>query len=595
METLPAAPSRLARRETEIEREVRHTGARTRLKAARPFQLPVSRPLLSVLLIGGDELAAGLAPFCHVTRPAGPDALDDGGRFDLLLVELSLDLGAQGAWRVHMGQGVDPARDALLARLGAAAPVTILWLTEPVATVRAFAEPLLALGPVFAADEAAAGEGRMRALPPAFDPHCFNPLKPTRAGQLGGDGPVVALDQLRALMYGEGRDGFAADLERLAGFGLVLGESRWKLRPDADHLPQALLDRYLGRIGPDERQALLALARFAVMPGPAAGIVAGRQRLEALGSGTLPILAGAAGEAPPFCLSAGDAIERILPRYAGLFWSLERQAHQGYRDAHLRHGYRQRLREALAMLDGAPAADLAARLAPEVERRTVDLIVPTRRPWQLPFVHATFAAQTHGPKRLALMIHGEPFDLPAHFPAIAADDRVRWRFVPDGYGIGTLLNIGVEECDADYWAKIDDDDFYGPDYIRDYVILGGYADFAIAGKANLFTYDEAEDAVFNRKDANFTFAPKETLAGGSFFCRREAGLLPFDERVCGYADMDFLWRNEEAGRPIVASDRYNFCQIRRRDRTSHTWKIRPEDIVGRERVANGRRFAAVCA
>lgn len=598
METLPAAPSRLARREAEIEREVRHTEARTRLKAVRPFQLPVAEALLSVLLIGSDELAGGLAAFCRVTRPERPEALDtlEGEkRFDLVLVELGFDLGDQQAWRSLMGAASDQPQHARWSRLKALGSVTLLWLTEPLSARAAFAEPLRALGPLFVADEAAALDPDVRYLPPAFDPHRFNPLKPTRAGRLAGDAPIVAIDQSRGLMYGDRRDALAADIERLSGFGISLGESRWKLRPDADHLPLVLLDRHLGRIEPDEHQALLALARFAAMPGRSGGIVAARQRLQALGSATLPIIVGEAGEVPPFCLGIEQAADQILPRYAGLFWRLERQAHQGYRDAHLRHGYRDRLREALAALDEEAAAGLAARLLPEVERRTVDLIVPTLRPWQLPFVYAMFMAQTHGPKRLVLMIHGEPFDLPVHFPAIAADDRVRWRFVPRDYGIGTLLNMAIEESEADYWAKIDDDDFYGPDYIRDYVILGGYADFAIAGKFNLFTYDEADDAVFNRKDVDGTFSRKETLAGGSFFCRRKAGLLPFDERVCGYADMDFLWRNEEAGRAIVASDRYNFCQIRRRDRASHTWKIRSEDIVGRERVANGRRFAAVCA
>jgi hypothetical protein len=583
-------PSKLARREGEIADEVRATDLRDRLRAVRPFQAPVSSRLLSLLLIGGDELATGLGAFCELTRPADPDALaalDGERRFDLVLVELTLDLGAQQAWRPLLGQGRSGAREAVLARLAALASVRLLWLTEPLSALSAFAEPWWALAPLFATDPAAA-EG-IRFLPAAFDPHRFNPLKPRRAASLAGDVPVVAIDLLRPLMYGADRERLAADCARLSAFGPVLGESRWKLRPDGDHLSPDLLERHLGRIAPDEHQALLALARFALVPAGAA-----RQQLESLGAGSLPLIVGEGVEGSSFAVSAAEA-DGLLRRNAELFWHLERRAHRGYRDAHLHHGYRRRLGDALASLDGEPAALLARRLAPEAETRSANLIVPTMRPWQLPYVHAMFEGQTLPRKQLTLMIHGEPFDLAAHFPAIAADERVRWRFVPDRYGIGTLLNIAIEENEADYWAKIDDDDFYGPDYARDYVILGGYADFAIAGKSNLFTYDEAADAVFSRKDPLFTFAAKDTLAGGSFFCRAAARPLPFDERVCGYADMDFLWRNAEAGQRIVASDRYNFCQIRRRDRASHTWKIRFDDIAGNERVAAGRAFAAACA
>ncbi|MCU1574777.1 MAG: glycosyltransferase [Micrococcaceae bacterium] len=228
------------------------------------------------------------------------------------------------------------------------------------------------------------------------------------------------------------------------------------------------------------------------------------------------------------------------------------------------------------------SAVLPERLVP-VSLPSVSVLVSSIRPNRVEEVFATVGAQAGVDTELVLVTHG--FEL--------STDRVR--SLQSSYGVsavtvlpaaaelalGSCLNLGVRACSGDVVTKMDDDDYYAPNYLRDQLHALHYSGATIVGKqAHYMYFSETNASVlrFAHKEHRFT----RLVMGPTMMGRRETFVqLPFRDVARG-EDTAFLADVHAAAGTVYSADRYNYFQIRGGD--GHTWQVSDDELLSSGRV-----------
>jgi hypothetical protein len=187
--------------------------------------------------------------------------------------------------------------------------------------------------------------------------------------------------------------------------------------------------------------------------------------------------------------------------------------------------------------------------------------------------------QTHPNFRLLFVAHGDNFDfaqiekvfrphLHTKILHLPAEDTV----LADG------LNLALKHVETDLVAKIDDDDYYGPNYLFDAALAFNYSSAGLVGKGTYFCYVESCEKMglrFSGKHFRFT----ERVHGGTLvWDRLKTGNQEF-ERVRQGTDTAFLRALNARSIPILSIDPFNFIHVRYANKGQHTWKVEDEEFL----------------
>src|SRR5690606_16800877 len=147
--------------------------------------------------------------------------------------------------------------------------------------------------------------------------------------------------------------------------------------------------------------------------------------------------------------------------------------------------------------------------------------------------------------------------------------------------LGNCLNFAASQSEAEYWAKFDDDDLYGPNYLADIMLYRRATDFSLGGKTAAFIYSQADDEIlWDRRYASerawqFRRAGRGErihIAGGTLIGKQEVlEAVPFSDVRRRGSDTDLLRRADEAGFDFVSFDFFNFALFRSGAEGFHTW------------------------
>lgn len=137
---------------------------------------------------------------------------------------------------------------------------------------------------------------------------------------------------------------------------------------------------------------------------------------------------------------------------------------------------------------------------------------------------------------------------------------------------GKCLNICIENMDYEYFAKIDDDDFYYPNYLIDSWLVYQYSKAELVGKHSTYWYMKNQNLVAERFQGQVNKYTKY-VAGATLFSRSEfIKRYKFSPLASGI-DRDLLSRIDEDKHRIYCGNPYEFCVYRDDDNESHTWKV----------------------
>ena len=248
-------------------------------------------------------------------------------------------------------------------------------------------------------------------------------------------------------------------------------------------------------------------------------------------------------------------------------WEWSKLSHRGYREAMLNHTYAQRTAKILEML-----GETVAEQTP-----LVTAITPTKRPNFIDRIAANLGRQTH-PNLEAILVTQDytPAEATKLRETLArrAPKLKRVTVIEDNSdaSLGRRLNRMVSLAKGEYIAKMDDDDFYFDNYLKDGIIPFKYSECGIVGKREICIYMEGEDRTVQRfKNERHRYS--EFVAGPTFIMDRAIfDKISFADRNQG-EDSNFLKDAIAQGIRIYAADPFNFIQWRSKDSQSHTWKV----------------------
>ncbi len=240
----------------------------------------------------------------------------------------------------------------------------------------------------------------------------------------------------------------------------------------------------------------------------------------------------------------------------------DRLAHRAQREIWQRHTYRHRA-ETIAQATGL---DLP------VQSSDVSVIISTNRPDHAQAIVDNVARQSMRPQQVVVVSHG--FEFPREAFAVLSSMGIELELAqaPNDWSLGRNLNHAVELASGDIVVRMDDDDWYGANYVGDMMNALMFSGAELAGKASTFIYFEALNHTV------LTMPLKEHKYGdfvrGATFVARKSMFqeYPFAELGRG-EDSSVLTRLKSDGAQIYSADRFNFVVNRKQDKSRHTWSV----------------------
>lgn len=223
-------------------------------------------------------------------------------------------------------------------------------------------------------------------------------------------------------------------------------------------------------------------------------------------------------------------------------------------------------------------------------------LLVTRRPERLLEALENFRRQTHPCCELVVVLHGQS--------GLRADLSVEGRRVavleaPMSMSLGDCLNLAFSRARGEYWAKMDDDDYYAPEYLTRLHALLETPGVEVAGMPLLFTQFESDGAVYcDTSRLPFAFRVGDgwrrgeicgaTLGGTSDVLRR----IPFGNDRRRGVDSRFL--DECSGQRVglAVGDGFGFLCRRSVDASQHTWEGDEDGVRARGLRLNREQRAA---
>ena len=214
---------------------------------------------------------------------------------------------------------------------------------------------------------------------------------------------------------------------------------------------------------------------------------------------------------------------------------------------------------------------------------SVTVVLATRRPEMLPFALRQVRKQRGVDLQLVLASHGFSPD-----PGVLAElGPARLVVRPhDGSAVfGDVLADAVSAADGDLVLKMDDDDWYAPDFVTDLLLARAYSGAELVGAPAEYHYLVPKDVTVRRGHKAELYAP--FVAGGTMMVERgllrEVGSF---RSVRRYVDAQLIAAIQRAGAATYRT--HGLGYLLRRNATGHTWQVDMDYLLDPARVAEIR-------
>ncbi|MCT1443372.1 glycosyltransferase family protein [Corynebacterium glucuronolyticum] len=538
---------------------------------------------LNVMIIGDEFTEQALAPEWNQFAPT-PENWEEilkATKIDLLFVESAWS-GNGGSWKYKLVGEHAPSKELenLVAACKGRRIPTVFWNKEDPPHYEDFLETAALFDWVFTTESSKVEDykkdlkhDRIRVLPFAVQPRFHNPA---RLPEVSRNGASVFGGMYFRHKYPERREQMDQLLVPAAKFGLDIyarnaNEEKYRFPTN--------LSKYVRGFLPYS-QMVAAYHAYKVTLNvnsvPSSSTMCSRRIFEATACGSAVVSANTPaierfypdGEITTFTDSkeAEFKIERLLK--SDLF--RERKVHLGQRRTFEQHTYRKRL---LGMLE-------EIGITVSNGRPTCSVFVTTNRASNLKLIAENLRRQQAVNFEFVLLTHGFEIndEQKSYFEGIPHLTTAKMLSAPRAATLGDNLNRLVAETTGDYLFRMDDDDWYGPNYLRDLRNAIEFSSADLVGKASAYIYFESEDQTIlasKRIENCYTdFVRGPTFAGP----RETFEKFPFPSINRG--EDTHLVRSVRAAKGLVYSaDRFNFIYRRRMGTESHTWKISDLELL----------------
>lgn len=214
----------------------------------------------------------------------------------------------------------------------------------------------------------------------------------------------------------------------------------------------------------------------------------------------------------------------------------------------------------------------------------VTLITPTIRGRYRNRIFGNFARQRWSPKELIIILNKNSLRRDDYLKQAKRFRNVRVFQLPQRKSLGECLNYGVAKAKYRYIAKIDDDDYYSPNYIPEAMKLLMKPKTDLVGKESIYFYFPHKRKLLLRRRKHRPAQRVWQIAGATImFNKRVFRRVKFARAMQG-TDALFIRACLKRGYRIYTTSKYNFVAIRRADTRSHTWRISDRRLLTSKNV-----------
>jgi hypothetical protein len=218
----------------------------------------------------------------------------------------------------------------------------------------------------------------------------------------------------------------------------------------------------------------------------------------------------------------------------------------------------------------------------------ISVVIPTNRPHQLDHLLDSVGSQSYEELELVLVLHGIDVDQKK------IEDRASARGLTDvqvvrvdeSVVLGEVFNIGFGAASHKRIAKMDDDDYYGPEYLRDLSDAQRMSEAEIVGKWAHFAYiEDANAMIYRYGEHEHRF--RDVLAISTLLLERSVfESVKFPPMPVGSGSV-FLRAAAAEGVTAYSADRFNYVYMRYADPSHHTFPIADLHLTNAELVCYG--------
>ncbi|WP_284644804.1 glycosyltransferase [Paenibacillus silviterrae] len=202
----------------------------------------------------------------------------------------------------------------------------------------------------------------------------------------------------------------------------------------------------------------------------------------------------------------------------------------------------------------------------------VTVVVCTMRPSYIDNVFDNYHRQSWKEKELMIILNKDDMDIGEWYERAKDHKDIVVYQLPQEYTLGKCLNWAIKRASHSIIAKFDDDDYYGPDYLKESMHAMKKKKAPIVGKTTCYMYFEAENALMLfRKGREKQYRPK--IKGGTLLFKRSVwDKVKFPENRISGSDARWLLNCGKAGFKVYSVSKNNYVCVRRGDLTTHTQK-----------------------
>ncbi|MDF2546944.1 MAG: hypothetical protein K0R93_1842 [Anaerosolibacter sp.] len=248
----------------------------------------------------------------------------------------------------------------------------------------------------------------------------------------------------------------------------------------------------------------------------------------------------------------------------------DRLSVKGVREVLNNHTYNQRLKSVLDRI-GIRYMDNTCK--------GVTCIVSTNRQKFIDNVFDNYMRQTYEDKELVVVLNKNDMDMERWLEKARNNPSITIYHIDENQTLGACLNFAISKARYDTISKMDDDDYYGPNYLLDLMNTFQYTKADIVGKHAYYIYFE-ESKAFALKFKDYENCYVNLIAGATLTFKKSVfSKIQFSTDRKAGCDSKFLIDCKQHGFKIYSSDRFNFCVCRRADIKDHTYQIDEEEYL----------------
>ncbi len=207
----------------------------------------------------------------------------------------------------------------------------------------------------------------------------------------------------------------------------------------------------------------------------------------------------------------------------------------------------------------------------------VSIITCTIREENINNVFKNYKQQSWKDKELIIILNKDSMDINRWIKKARKYRNVQIYQLHEQATLGDCLNFGIMKSNHDIIAKFDDDDYYGPDYIKSSMDAFKNRNISIIGKNSLYIYFKNNKALIHVTGNENSIT--DTVAGATLMFRKDVFQQVQFEKVNRAEDYFFIEQCKEKGLNVYSTDRFHFAAIRQ-DAEKHTWKIADKELMG---------------